>query len=366
MERIYNYDFYERLREYCNTASEDEGKKNEVNGQLDQSKEAGEAAASEEGYPDYKWEMNASMPSVALGLVSAEDESAKATGLDGNVNDKKGRKSALSSFKSSIQQASSFLNALDRLLADNLENLYIAEYSMQLFSYYTVDKENGSARNAEDIIGISGYKLSEHKPYKAEVEYILWGNTSSATNVRCTVATIFAIRMLFNSLFAFTNQKIATTAKATAAAIAGAAPYLIPVVQVIVQLAYAGIETANDMSKIKNGYAVTIIKSDKSWATFPFNGNNTLEFGMDYSEYLRLFLNINMLAGKGDVKLARIADCIQVNTDFDILKGYTMLAVEAKVAVKTTFMKKVSDLTSGGWNQPGNSYDVTYQSILGY
>lgn len=366
MERIYNYDFYERLREYCNTASEDEGKKNEVNGQLDQSKEAGEAAASEEGYPDYKWEMNASMPSVALGLVSAEDESAKATGLDGNVNDKKGRKSALSSFKSSIQQASSFLNALDRLLADNLENLYIAEYSMQLFSYYTVDKENGSARNAEDIIGISGYKLSEHKPYKAEVEYILWGNTSSATNVRCTVATIFVIRMLFNSLFAFTNQKIATTAKATAAAIAGAAPYLIPVVQVIVQLAYAGIETANDMSKIKNGYAVTIIKSDKSWATFPFNGNNTLEFGMDYSEYLRLFLNINMLAGKGDVKLARIADCIQVNTDFDILKGYTMLAVEAKVAVKTTFMKKVSDLTSGGWNQPGNSYDVTYQSILGY
>lgn len=141
---------------------------------------------------------------------------------------------------------------------------------------------------------------------------------------------------------------------------------MIPVVQVIVQLAYAGIETANDMSKIKNGYAVTIIKSDKSWATFPFNGNNTLEFGMDYSEYLRLFLNINMLAGKGDVKLARIADCIQVNTDFDILKGYTMLAVEAKVAVKTTFMKKVSDLTSGGWNQPGNSYDVTYQSILGY
>lgn len=85
---------------------------------------------------------------------------------------------------------------------------------------------------------------------------------------------------------------------------------------------------------------------------------------MDYSEYLRLFLNINMLAGKSDIKLARIADCIQVNTDFDILKGYTMLAVEAKVAVKTTFMKKVSDLTAGGWNQSGNSYDVTYQSIL--
>ncbi len=369
MERIRNYDFYERLREYCNTESEDEGKKNEVNGQLDQSKEAGEAAASEEGYPDYKWEMTSSMPSVALGLVAAEDESAKATGLDGNVNDKKGRKSALSSFKSSIQQASEYLESLtdfESFVKKNLENLYIAEYSMQLFSYYTVDKEDGSARDAEDIIGISGYKLSEHKPYKAEVEYILWGNTSSATNVRCTVALIFAMRMLFNSIFAFTNGKIVGAAKEAAAAIAGAAPYLIPVVQVIVQLAYAGIETANDMSKIKNGYAVTIVKSEESWTLFPFYGDNTSEVAMDYSEYLRIFLNVNMLLGKGDIKLARIADCIQVNTDFDILKGYTMLAVEAKVAVKTTFMKKVSDLTSSGWNQPGNSYDVTYQSILGY
>ena len=366
MERIYNYPFYERLREYCNTASEDEGKKNEVNGQLEQSKEAGNKAASEDGYPAYQWEMNASMPSVALGLVAAEDSGSGATGVGGSVSNKFGRKSAISSFKSSIKKASSFLDALDRIIADNLENLYIAEYSMQLFSYYTVDKEDGNVRNAEDIIGISGYKLSEHKPYKAEVEYILWGNTSSATNIRCTVAMIFAVRMLFNSLFSFTNATVVQSAAESAALIAGAAPYLIPVVQVIIQLAYAGIETANDMDKLKNGYGVTILKSDQSWATFPFNRDNTSGVTMDYSEYLRLFLNINMLGGKGDIKLARIADCIQVNTDFDILKGYTMLAVEAKVAVKTTFMKKVSDLTSGGWNQPGNSYDVTYQSILGY
>ena len=366
MERIYNYPFYERLREYCNTASEDEGKKNEVNGQLDQSKEAGNKAASEDGYPTYQWEMNATMPSVALGLVVSEDSDSKVTGLDGNVNDKNGRKNAISSFKSSIQEATSFLNALDEIIAKNLENLYIAEYSMQLFSYYTVDKEDGNARNAEDIIGISGYKLSEHKPYRAEVEYILWGNTSSAANIRCTVTMIFAVRMLFNSLFAFTNAKVVQSATEAATLIAGAAPYLIPVVQVIIQLAYAGIETANDMDKLKNGYGVTIIKSDSSWATFPFNRDNTSGVTMDYSEYLRLFLNINMLAGKSNIKLARIADCIQVNTDFDILKGYTMLAVEAKVAVKTTFMKKVSDLTSGGWNQSGNSYDVTYQSILGY
>lgn len=87
---------------------------------------------------------------------------------------------------------------------------------------------------------------------------------------------------------------------------------------------------------------------------------------MDYSEYLRIFLNLNMLVGNGERKLARIADCIRVNTDFDMKNGYTMLAVEAKVSVRTTFMKKISDMGAGGWKQPDNTYTVLYQSLLGY
>ena len=51
-----------------------------------------------------------------------------------------------------------------------------------------------------------------------------------------------------------------------------------------------------------------------------------------------------MLAGKEDTKLARIADCIQINTDYDLLKGYTMLALEARVKSRTTFMRKLSDM----------------------
>ena len=98
----------------------------------------------------------------------------------------------------------------------------------------------------------------------------------------------------------------------------------------------------------------------------PFFKDNTKGVTLDYSEYLRIFLNINMLSGKEVQKLARIADCIRVNTDFDMINGYTMLAVEAKVKVRTTFMRKISELGSGGWTQPGNTYTVQYQSILGY
>lgn len=366
MERIYNYSFYQRLTEYCDTSKEDKEKKKEVNEKLDENKKAGEKASSEDGYPEYEWKRDSPMPSVVLGFTGADDGGKSAADLGGNVNNRSGRKSAVAKFKNSIQQASDFLSKLDKILTDGLEDLYVAEYAMQMFSYYTVDKEDGKALSEDEVIGLSGYKLKEHKPYKAEAEYILWGNPSSATNVRYTVATIFVFRMLFNSFFAFTDHKIVTEASSMATAIAGAAPYLVPVVQVIIQLAYAGVETSQDIAKLKDGYGVTILKDGKTWSTFPYSGNNTDGLTLDYSEYLRLLLVFNMLGSKRDIKLARMADCIYVNTGFDLTKGYTMLAVEAEVGVRTTFMRKISDMTSGGWDQPGDSYPVVYQSILGY
>ncbi|MBR5508469.1 MAG: hypothetical protein IKV59_00280 [Lachnospiraceae bacterium] len=369
MERIHDDPFYKRLQEYCSNLDtpESEAEKQEANGKLDDSKEAGEEAKSEAGYPDYAWTMDEGMPSVLLGLVAADGANDKMATLDGNVNNKSGRKNALTKFKESINEATSFLDGLDRIISDNLENLYVAEYAMQMFSYYTVDKKDGETIPDEEVLSLSGYKLSEHKAYRAEVEYILWGNPSSKANVRNTVMTIFGIRMLFNSFFAFTNSRIISTSRNMATAIAGAAPYLIPVVQVLIELGYAGIETADDIAKIKDGYGVTIVKQQKYWRTGGFGGNNTEGITLNYAEYLRIFLNLNMMGEeKAMKKLARIADCIRVNTDYDMKNGYTMLAVEAKVKARTTFMKKISDMGDGGWTQPDNHYTIRYQSILGY
>lgn len=368
MRRIDSDPFYLKLIDYCKTSesSESNARKSEVNENLDKSKNSGEEAKSEADYSKYyTWQMNSDMPSVLLGLVANEDVDDMAD-VGGNVNDKKGRKNAISKFKTSVSEASSFLDKLDKIIEDNLENLYVAEYAMQLLSYYTVDMKDGSKIPEDQVIGLSGYKLKEHKPYKAEVEYVLWGDKSSATNIRNTVMTIFGIRLLINSFFAFTDSQIVASAKAAAIVIAGLAPYLIPVVQVIVQLAYAGIETADDVGKLKEGYGVAILKSKETWATMPYFKDNTDGITLDYSEYLRIFLNLNMLVGNGERKLARIADCIRVNTDFDMKNGYTMLAIEAKVSVKTTFMKKISDMGAGGWTQPDNTYTVLYQSLLGY
>ena len=138
----------------------------------------------------------------------------------------------------------------------------------------------------------------------------------------------------------------------------------------VIKLGLAGVETGDDIKKIKDGYGVAILKKRETWKTFPTNqgrtGDNTKDkIVFDYSEYLRIFLNIAMLSGE-EPFLGRIADFIQVNTETDITKDcYTMLAIQAKIKVRTTFLRKISDWSGAGSFQD-SSYSVGYQNILGY
>ena len=305
--------------------------------------------------------------------AGGRDADGKLTDLDASsdVNNSSARKGTIQKFKNSISEANSFLEKLEQILKSGIEKLYIAEYAMQMFSYYTVDKENGQTRPDSDIISLSGYSLKEHEAYRAECEYILWGKPESRKNVKNTVMVIFGIRLLFNSFFAFTDSEIDGTAKAAATAITGAAPYLKPIVEVVIKLGFAGVETASDISKIRQGYGVAAIKNKNTWVTFPHFGSNTKDtetFTLDYSEYMRIFLCISLLGGNEAAVLGRIADCIQVNTpDTDLLTSYTILSIQAEVSSRTTFMRKISELGEGGaWGFPDDRYTISYQSILGY
>lgn len=379
---ITNHPFYKRLQEYCDESNKQDSQKeqNEANSRLEQSKQAGQEAGKADEYPTFNWsEAGVTLPSSVAGSGASEARD-QLTDLDapGDINNSSARKETTKKFTESIDAAVSFLDKVDEIVTKGLENLYISEYAMQMFSYYTVNKKDGQTRPEGEIISISGYNLSAHAAYQAECEYILWGKNESQTNIRNTIMLIFGIRLLFNSFFAFTDKTIEGNASAMATAIAGGwAPYLIPIIKVVIKLGFAGVETANDISKLKQGYGVVIVKNKNSWATFPYNGNNTdsghgLTF--DYSEYLRVFLNLSILSlsilgGDGDKGiLGRIADCIQVNQpDMNMLEGYTMLSVQAEISSRTTFMRKISDWgESGAWGFPDDTYTISYQSILGY
>ena len=381
MMRIYEDPFYKRLQEYCEEQSsgESEAKKDEANQQLEQGQKAAEdSEKTDDSYPDFQWTLDGTMPSVILAKEKEDAQKLANISGDGNVG-KSGRKKALADAKKSISEASNFLTKLDNIISEGATNLYIAEYAMQMFSYYTVNKQvNESSGKVEEIpkdqvISLSGHVMSDRKAYRAEVEYILWGNSDSRINISNTVMTIFGIRLLLNSIFSFTNDIILGYSRASATVIAGSAPYLVPIVQAIIQFGIACVETSDDIGKIKEGYGVTMLKDPETWKSVVMTADGGLDFGnntkgltMDYSEYLRIFLNVNMLGSLEATKLARIADCIQLDAEPDITKSYTMLAIEAKVKARTTFMRKISDMGSRGWTSSEDNYTILYQSVLGY
>ena len=375
-------EFYKELIKYCesNESEEKEKNKDEANKKLDEGEEGSEEAKKEDDSLTFDWAgAGVTLPSNLLGVSTyGKDTSALADTAGGDIDNKKDRKNIIKKVKESIKQANSFLDGVDRILEDGVENLYIAEYAMQMFTYYTVDKKVNESHqidtlSSENLKSLSGYEFtsSNHKAYKAETEYILWGKSSSKKNVQATVAVIYGIRLLFNTFFALTDEEIDLTANGIAAPWS-VTPYMVPIIKLVFKFGLALCETADDIKDIKAGFGVSVTKNKQTWVSSAAGGlgiadNTRGTFTLDYSEYLRLFLNTSIMIAGYEPALARIGDCIQVNTgnDIDITQMSTMLSVEATVTNRTTFMRKIADWSGAGW-QYGDSYSIDYKSVLGY
>ena len=196
--------------------------------------------------------------------------------MDGN-DDKKdftstqkdnGDKEVSKKAKENSKTSANFLENVGNLLEKGRDKLYISEYATEMFSYYTVDKPAGKTPEKT----LSGYPFSEKRNYlyKAEVEYILWGNADPKEDVHNTLATIFGIRFLLNSLYAFTGDpEIRSTSLALATSIAGWTGFGVPLVQSVIIIGFALAETALDLQELKEGESVPIYKSAKTWSIKP-------------------------------------------------------------------------------------------------
>lgn len=186
-----------------------------------------------------------------------------------NAEDKEVSKKA----KDNTKESSDFLSDVGSLLVKGRDKLYLSEYSTQMFSYYTVDKPKDS--NGKDPAvkeTLSGYPMTAENNfmYKAEVEYILWGDESGEKDVEYTLMTIFGIRFLLNTIYAFTGDpEIRQISLALATSIAGWTGFGVPLVQSVLIIGFALAETALDMEALKKGESVPIYKSTSSWQIKP-------------------------------------------------------------------------------------------------
>ena len=190
-------------------------------------------------------------------------------------------KEVSSNYKNNTNSSMRMFDDLEALLKNGRDKLYITEYAAKMFTCYTsnIDDATGSsslnfsrneAKEAED--SLSGYTFSKthNFAYQAENEYVLWGGEDSNQNIKSTLSTIFGIRLLLNSIYAFTGDaEIRSTTLALATAIAGWTGFGVPLVQSVLIIGFSLAETSYDMQMLKCGRSIPIYKSTTTWICKP-------------------------------------------------------------------------------------------------
>ena len=225
---------------------------------------------------------NASMPSYG---ESAKEAGTKSMSI-GTNGDKVNVSSGMGQQSSSLGQV---LQGVGKVMETGMENAYLVDYIFENFSYNTqvqelVVKGEGYEKYTEVMnlahnSAINSYKgkaktLSNYNIcgannylYGAEIEYILFGNSTPGKNIAYTKGSIYTIRFGFNCVFAFTNSEIKNTTRAVGLAVQAATAGLVPyqVVQVVLQLALAAAESAVDLDMMSKGLKVVVVKSKDTW-----------------------------------------------------------------------------------------------------
>jgi len=257
-------------------------------------------------------------------------------GLD-TVNEKE-----KSFFDYEIEKVKKLLEIIKNIVANGAENLieslYMNEYIVSAFKCVT------TVDGPEHDIGW-GRPLDKTYLKHAEVEYILFGNKSEKANVESVKRSIFAIRLLFNLLHAYTDPDKVATALSLATAIAGWTIFGIPVVQNFILIAWAGMESYVDTDFLLKGKSVPLIKTSSSWYLGADNAISKLK------EILTKDIK-NYVTEKIRDTVGQASEAVQ-ETVTGIINGKIDQAF-------APFEKGLNDLVG----EPGNSVDTNMKNLI--
>lgn len=147
------------------------------------------------------------------------------------------------------------------------DDLYVINYGMNNFSYYTQEKE--LKKNDKKPQTFSGVPINAdtNVMYGGEIEYILYGNNSVQKNVNAAKGNIFIIRLVINTVFALTDSSINSVTSSIAAGLSFIIPPIIT--QVILDVSLACAESSIDIMRMENGEKIEIFKSKDTFICSP-------------------------------------------------------------------------------------------------
>lgn len=183
---------------------------------------------------------------------------------------------------------------------------------------------------------------------RAEIEYLIFGKKTDASNENAVYAAIFAERLANNMLAVYGVPEIRRICHAAAAAASAATVGVVPeaVFFWIFIAAWATAETVVDMNfLIEGGYRIPLIKTKNNVVLkeFPDGDGLISNYGengifVSYEDYLLIML---LLAGQ-ETRLMRSADLIEMNmkriqSDFTMAKAYTYIHGKTELSTRYLF-----------------------------
>jgi len=153
---------------------------------------------------------------------------------------------------------------------------------------------------------------------KYQIEYILYGLSSDASNLSACLATLFAVRSVGNLIAIYSNSSMKAQAEAVAEVLCCliACPELAPILKNILLGVWALAESVADIKNLLDGGKVPLIKKEGQWnlslskaLTGSLLGNGKKEDGLSYQAYLRVLLGLM----NKQKKVARSLDIVEMD-----------------------------------------------------
>lgn len=162
------------------------------------------------------------------------------------------------------------------------------------------------------------HNQKEDSVLKYQIEYILYGLSSDASNLSACLATLFAVRSAGNLIAIYSNSGMKAQAEAVAEILCCliACPELTPVLKNILLGVWALAESVADIKNLLDGGKVPLIKKEGQWSlslsgvlSGNFFGSGKKEEGLSYQAYLRVLLGLM----NQQKKVARSLDIVEMD-----------------------------------------------------
>jgi len=221
--------------------------------------------------------------------INSDAENSDLAGGDVNIKKKYGSP-ALPSVEKAVQNeverhigvdskniSKSIEKATNSSIIDNImsfsvegcvEDVYLTEYVMNLFTYRTYNKNpDGSVISDAGLKTLSNCNYIAGDLKGAEAEYVLWGLDTKKANLNATYSVIFGIRFLMNTVYAFMDSEVRAETLAAATAIAGWTGFGVPIVKTAFTVGLALLESKLDMGALIHGRSVPVYKDKNTWTS---------------------------------------------------------------------------------------------------